>query len=129
MKDSPVNALFKKLIDFDKNQSQPVYIQIAQQIIEAIQRSYLVKGTTLPGTRSLSKLLKIHRNTAVAIYEELSSQGWVEIIPNKGTYVLEPKQGTSKKRVFYQQIKRGYKTAKTTGFPFQNSFNLASTKL
>ncbi|MCG1034916.1 PLP-dependent aminotransferase family protein [Polaribacter sargassicola] len=128
MKDSPVGALFKQIIDFDKNQPQPVYIQVAQQIINAIQRNYLTKGTTLPGTRSLSQILKIHRNTAVAIYEELASQGWVEIIPNKGTFVLEPKLKPSKIKAPSQQIHQAYKTAKTTGFPFQNSFHLASTK-
>lgn len=87
MKDSPVNTLFKETINFDKSAAQPVYIQVAQQIINAIQRKHLNEGTTLPGTRVLSKLLKIHRNTAVAIYDELASQGWVEIIPNKGTFI------------------------------------------
>ena len=52
--------------------------------------SVFTKGTMLPGTRVLGQLLKIHRNTAVAIYDELASQGWVEIIPNKGTFILEP---------------------------------------
>ena len=62
MIDSPVNTLFKQLIDFDKNLSQPVYIQVSQQIINAIQRSYLTKGTMLPGTRVLGQLLKIPFN-------------------------------------------------------------------
>jgi GntR family transcriptional regulator/MocR family aminotransferase len=77
MTDSPVHILFKELIDFDKSIIQPVYIQVSQQIINAIQRRHLTKGTVLPGTRVLGQLLKIHRNTAVAIYEELASQGWV----------------------------------------------------
>ena len=127
MKDSPVNALFKQLIDFDKNLSQPVYIQVSQQIINAIQRRYLTKGTMLPGTRVLGQLLKIHRNTAVAIYEELASQGWVEITPNKGTFVLEPEQKTAKIKATSQKINEAYTYAKTTGFPFQTSFHLAST--
>ena len=46
---------------------QPVYIQVSQQIANAIQRKYLTKGTKLPGTRVLGHLLKVHRNTAVAI--------------------------------------------------------------
>jgi len=127
MKDSPVNNLFKQLINFDKTIPQPVYIQVAQQIINAIQRGYLSKGTLLPGTRILSQLLKIHRNTAVAIYEELASQDWVEIIPNKGTFVLEPALKTAKIKASSQKINEAYKTAKTTGFPFQKSFHLAST--
>ena len=127
MTDSPVNTLFKQLIHFDKSTSQPVYIQVSQQIINAIQRNYLTKGTILPGTRILAKLLNIHRNTAVAIYEELASQGWVEIIPNKGTFVLEPELKTAKIKATSQNINQAYNYAKTTGFPFQKSFHLAST--
>ena len=127
MIDSPVVKIFKQLIDFDKNLSQPLYIQVSQQIINAIQRGYLTKGTILPGSRVLAKLLKIHRNTAVAIYEELASQGWVEIIPNKGTFVLEPEQKKIKIKATSQKIHQAYTYAKTTGFPFQKSFHLAST--
>ncbi|WP_341220344.1 PLP-dependent aminotransferase family protein [Polaribacter atrinae] len=127
MTDSPVNILFKQLINFDKSIPQPVYIQVAQQIINAIQRGYLSKGTILPGTRVLSQLLKIHRNTAVAIYEELASQDWVEIIPNKGTFVLEPALKTAKIKATSQKINQAYNAAKITGFPFQKSFHLAST--
>ncbi|WP_288955572.1 PLP-dependent aminotransferase family protein [uncultured Polaribacter sp.] len=125
MSNSPVENLLKQLIAFDKKLSQPIYIQVSQQIISAIQLKYINKGTALPGTRKLSNLLRIHRNTAVAIYEELASQGWVEIIPNKGTYVLEvdekPIKITSEK-VYYDTT-----YATTTGFPFQKSFHLAST--
>ena len=93
---SPVSDLLKQLVHFDKSSAQAIYIQIAQQIINAIQRGYISKGLVLPGTRVLSQLLKIHRNTVVAVYDELASQGWVEIIPNKGTFVLVPEQPTAK---------------------------------
>ncbi|MFD1293728.1 PLP-dependent aminotransferase family protein [Lutibacter holmesii] len=127
MTDSPVNNLFKELISVDKSTLQPLYQQVSGQIVNAIQRSYLTKGTKLPGTRMLSELLNVHRNTAVAIYEELASQGWVEIIPNKGTFVLEPKQTTIKIKATSQKVNEAYTYAKTTGFPFQNSLHLVST--
>ena len=125
MIDSPVSALFKQLISFDKSIEQPVYIQVAQQITNAIQRGFLTKGTRLPGTRIFSQVLKVHRNTAVAIYDELAAQGWVEIIPNKGTYVLDPV--LKKVKTDSKEINQGYTFSKTTGFPFQKSFHLAST--
>ena len=50
MKDSPVNVLLKELIHFDKTSATSVYIQISQQIINAVQRRYLKEGTALPGT-------------------------------------------------------------------------------
>ncbi|MEP3837238.1 MAG: PLP-dependent aminotransferase family protein [Algibacter sp.] len=123
---SPVSHLLKQLIHFDKLTAQPVYIQIAQQVINAIQRGYLTKGTVLPGTRVLSQVLKIHRNTVVAVYDELASQGWVNIIPNKGTFVLVPEQTTAKIKATTQHIEQANTYSKTTGFPFQSSFNLAS---
>ena len=124
---SPVNDIIKQLVTFDKSIVQPVYIQVAQQIINAIQRGYLSKGTKLPGTRVLSQLLNIHRNTAVAIFEELASQGWVDIIANKGTFVLVPEQTTAKIRATVQHIHHAYTYPKVAGFPFQKSFHLAST--
>ena len=127
MTDSPVNTLFKQLISIDKSISQPLYLQVSGQIVNAIQRSYLTKGTMLPGTRALSQLLNVHRNTAVAIYEELASQGWVEIIPNKGTFILEPENKTAKIKATSQKINEAYTYAKTTGFPFQKSFHLESS--
>lgn len=125
---SPVSDLLKQLIDFKKSSTQPIYIQIAQQIINAIQRGYVSKGIVLPGTRVLSQILNIHRKTAVAIYDELASQGWVEIIPNKGTYVLEPEQTTATIKGTIQHIDNVYDYSKNTGFPFQTSFNLSTTK-
>ncbi|MFT6700059.1 MAG: GntR family transcriptional regulator/MocR family aminotransferase, partial [Porticoccaceae bacterium] len=127
MIDSPVNTLFKQLVNFDRSMSQPVYIQVSQKIVNAIQRQNLTKGTILPGTRVLAKLLKVHRNTAVAIYEELASQGWVEIRPNKGTFVLDPALKIAKIKAPSQKTNQAYTSAKTTGFPFQKSFHLAST--
>lgn len=128
MKDSPVNVLLKELIHFDKTSATSVYIQISQQIINAIQRRYLKEGSALPGTRIFSQLLNIHRNTAVAVYEELASQGWVEIIPNKGTFILVPKPKTAAIKASTNKINDAYSYPKTTGFPFQTSFHLASTQ-
>lgn len=124
---SPVSQLLKQLIHFEKNALQPVYIQIAQQIINAIQRGYISKGTKLPGSRVLSQLLNIHRNTVVAVYDELTSQGWVNIIPNKGTFVLIPEPTTAPIKASTQHIDQVYEYSKTTGFPFETSFNLSST--
>lgn len=124
---SPVNQILKQLITFDKSIVQPVYIQVAQQIMNAIQRGYLEKGSKLPGTRVLSQLLNVHRNTAVAVYEELASQGWVDIIPNKGTFVLVPEASKAKIKAATKHLDHAYIYSKVAGFPFQKSFNLAST--
>ena len=127
MIDSPVNALLKRLIHFDKSSASPVYIQISQQIINAIQRSYLEGGSLLPGTRPFSQLINVHRNTAVAVYDELASQGWVEIIANKGTFITVPEHRTATIKAGSNRMGDLYNFAETTGFPFQSSFHLSST--
>ncbi|WP_179318882.1 aminotransferase-like domain-containing protein [Winogradskyella helgolandensis] len=124
---SPVSQILKQLITFDKTIVQPVYVQVAQQIVNAIQRGYLDKGSKLPGTRVFSQLLGIHRNTAVAIYEELALQGWVDIIANKGTFVLVPEASTAKIKATTQHLHQAYAYPEVAGFPFEKSFHLAST--
>ncbi|MDR7130197.1 GntR family transcriptional regulator/MocR family aminotransferase [Algoriphagus sp. 4150] len=85
---SPVEIPYKSLIQIDRLPGEFVYIQIANQLIQAIQYGSLPPGTKLPGTRALCALLNVHRNTVSAVYEELFAQGWVEVKPNKGTFVI-----------------------------------------
>ncbi|WP_158799596.1 PLP-dependent aminotransferase family protein [Pedobacter sp. L105] len=84
---SPVQIPFKSIIYIDRLLDRPVYLQIAHQMINAIQRGVLVAGVQLPGTRTLSEDLSVHRKTIIAAYDELDAQGWTEIRPNKGTFV------------------------------------------
>ena len=67
--------------------SQPLYLQLSLQFIRYIKERQLASNTKLMGTRSLSKVLRVHRKTVVACYEELALQGWVVSIPKKGTFV------------------------------------------
>jgi GntR family transcriptional regulator/MocR family aminotransferase len=124
---SPVETLLKQFIQFEKNTSTAVFIQISHQIIDAIQRGYLTKGTALPGSRTLSQLLNIHRNTVVAVYDELASQGWVEITPNKGTFVILPEQKTVSIKAISYPPNQDNENTERTGFDFKPSFHLAST--
>ena len=85
---SPAEIPFLNFIHLERNQATAIYLQLAQQLINAIQRGYLPLGTKLPGTRTLSQLLQVHRQTIVNAYQELETQGWIETIPNKGTFVI-----------------------------------------
>ncbi|MEJ6792441.1 MAG: PLP-dependent aminotransferase family protein [Lacinutrix sp.] len=125
---SPVDDILKSLIHFEKSPNTAIYIQIGQQIINTIQRGYLPEGTALPGTRKFSSILSINRNTAVAVYDELASQGWVDIVANKGTFVLMPEKKTAAIKGALQSLDKFKTYPETAGFPFQQSFNLASTQ-
>lgn len=78
---------YKTSIHIDRGQRQPVYLQLANQLIALIKSRKLAPETKLPGSRTLADLLNVHRKTIVACYDELMLQGWLESIPKKGTFV------------------------------------------
>ncbi|MDO5978318.1 PLP-dependent aminotransferase family protein [Flavivirga spongiicola] len=78
---------YKTIIKIDRAIKQPVYIQLTNQFIDLIKERTLPPQAKLPGSRTLSDLIGVHRKTVVACYEELTLQGWIESIPKKGTFV------------------------------------------
>ncbi len=116
---SPAQIPFKSFIQIDKNLPTPVYLQLVHQFIKAIQLGYLPEGTKLPGTRILCIIFKINRNTLIKSFEDLHAQGWIEIIPNKGTFILSNHKSQKPKA---QNQKLVEKTPKlNSGFSFQKS--------
>ena len=90
--DSPVLVPYRSFMQVDRAAATPVYLQVAHQLINAIQRGYLMDGHKLPGSRQLAKLLGLHRNTVVASYAELDAQGWIETYPSRGVFVRNGKR-------------------------------------
>ncbi|WP_175621619.1 aminotransferase-like domain-containing protein [Chryseobacterium schmidteae] len=117
---SPVEFPYESFILINRKSEISIYMQISNQLINAIQRGVLPFGIKLPGTRALSIILQVHRNTIVAAYDELFAQGWVESLPNKGTFVI----GKNQEKPF--QIQDFEKNnlehyPKSTGFSFKTS--------
>jgi GntR family transcriptional regulator/MocR family aminotransferase len=117
---SPVEIPYQSFIKINRNSEVAIYMQVTNQLINAIQRGFLPFGTKLPGTRALSQLLQVHRNTIVAVYDELFAQGWVESLPNKGTFVIGKNDEKPVSFNDFNQINlKNY--PKTTGFTFMTS--------
>jgi GntR family transcriptional regulator/MocR family aminotransferase len=81
--------LTENIINIDKSVQTPVYLQIANGIINHIRQGKLKPGSALPGSRILAKKLTIHRQTVVAAYDELYAQSWVEVYPRRGIFVAK----------------------------------------
>lgn len=118
--DSPVKIPYQSFISIERNSEVSIYMQISNQLINAIQRGFLPFGTKLPGTRILSKILEVHRNTIVSVYEELFAQGWVESIPNKGTFIIGKNQNKPIELKHFEK-KQLENYPKSTGFSFKTS--------
>ena len=67
----------------------PVYRQIADGIREALADGRLEHGRRLPPTRDLARQLQVNRNTVVAAYELLASDGVVRSHTGRGTFLAE----------------------------------------
>lgn len=113
--DSPVSVPYRSFVIVDRLSATPVYLQVAHQLINAIQRGYLMDGQKLPGSRRMGVLLGLHRNTVVASYEELEAQGWTETHPSRGTFVRNGK--TEKAHRLNNRGLAFYPPQ--TGFPFK----------
>ncbi|HEY5745264.1 MAG TPA: PLP-dependent aminotransferase family protein [Chryseolinea sp.] len=80
--------VLQDLIHLDRKADAPVYLQITNAIIHHIRRGTLRRGLKLPGSREMAVHIGIHRKTMLAAYDELMAQGWIEMIPRKGTFVV-----------------------------------------
>ncbi|MDM1398304.1 PLP-dependent aminotransferase family protein [Myroides odoratimimus] len=105
---SPAKIPYQSFIKIDRNSTTAVYMQIANQFSNAIQRNFIPEGTKLPGTRTIATLLSVNRNTVIAAFEEITTQGWIEMIPNKGCFVLSKKSIRPKTNtdIDYQNIQQ-----------------------
>lgn len=92
----------------------PIYVQVSNGITQLITSGKLAPGLKLPGSRVLAAQLNVHRKTINMAFDELLQQGYLESIPQKGTYVMrhipklapqpwghEEKRETSSKAGFY----------------------------
>ncbi|NOT66498.1 MAG: PLP-dependent aminotransferase family protein [Methylotenera sp.] len=70
-----------------KSSGLAVYLQIAQQVIDEIQRGRLSPSAAMPGTRELAESLQVNRKTIVLAYDELIAQGWLTTEYRRGTFV------------------------------------------
>ncbi|MGL5233297.1 MAG: PLP-dependent aminotransferase family protein [Empedobacter falsenii] len=120
---SPAEIPYKSFIEIERNSDTPIYLQLANQLAKAIQLGYIPSGTKLLGTRQLSDILTLHRNTIVNSFQELEAQGWIEIVPNKGSYVLSQSSQKFQKTIVPKQFSINLYPDKT-GFQFEQSILL-----
>lgn len=79
-------------LDVDLASETPVYRQIADGIRAAALDGRLDRRRRLPPTRDLARQLGVNRNTVVAAYDLLATDGVVRSHTGRGTYfVLEPR--------------------------------------
>ncbi|MHC4396911.1 MAG: GntR family transcriptional regulator [Planctomycetota bacterium] len=71
--------------------NKPIYVQVIEQISEAIARGQLSVGDKLPAVRKLAAELVINPNTVARAYSRLEQAGLVTTKTGSGTFVSDPK--------------------------------------
>jgi GntR family transcriptional regulator len=79
----------------DTQSGVPPYLQIAQQVKEAMRLGQLSVGDQLPTVREVVEQIVIHPNTVFKAYRELEHEGLVASRPGHGTFVIRPVPSTS----------------------------------
>jgi GntR family transcriptional regulator/MocR family aminotransferase len=109
-------------IEVDPDRAEPVFLQIARGIADAVQRGRLRPGDRLPGSRRLAADLELHRNTVIAAYDELAAEGWIETAQGKGTFVSAAVPEPRPRRI-------APSVASRTGIPPQAGYALGPPRL
>lgn len=71
--------------------STPLYIQIAERLLDQIESGELPPGVRLPSERKLSKMFSVNRLTLRRAISKLAAQGVIVRQHGKGNFVAEPK--------------------------------------
>ncbi|MBK5721807.1 PLP-dependent aminotransferase family protein [Dysgonomonas sp. Marseille-P4677] len=76
-------------LKISQDKRKPLYIRIADSIIEAIKSGSLKSGEALPGSRQMAEMLKVNRNTIIKVYDLLIVEGWLISESKRGTFVSD----------------------------------------
>jgi GntR family transcriptional regulator len=79
----------------DGRSSVATYMQLVQQVRQALRVGMLEPGDQLPRVREVAEALAINPNTVLKAYRELERDGLVEGRPGQGTFVLRSLAGPS----------------------------------
>ncbi|GIJ44307.1 GntR family transcriptional regulator [Virgisporangium aliadipatigenens] len=77
------------MIEFhlDGHTKGATYLQLVQQVRQALRTGLLTPGDQLPKVREVSESLAINPNTVLKAYRQLEIEGLVEGRPGVGTFV------------------------------------------
>ncbi len=108
---------WKTIIKTDKSSEVPVYLQVVNAVIRETRNGIIKPGHKMPGTRTLSETLELHRQTVVKAYDELYAQGWLVLVPSKGTFVSEHLPEVKPKKLVEEGVPLTH--AEKTGYNFR----------
>jgi GntR family transcriptional regulator len=91
-------------IQLDFRSSQPIYLQIVEQIRQLVARGELKPGDQLPTVRQLATDLRVNFNTIARAYRTLDEAGLISTQHGRGTYVWEAPSDATQQQLRWQGL-------------------------
>ena len=76
-------------IEIETNSAVPIYLQLAQSIIEGVAKGELKPGDSLPSVRSFAADLGMNMHTVNKAYHYLEEKEFIQIVQKKGVFIHE----------------------------------------
>ena len=78
------------MIEFylDAHSGVPTYLQLVQQVKQAVRLGILLPGDQLPTVKEVVGSLAINPNTVLKAYRDLEREGLVRPRPGQGTFIV-----------------------------------------
>lgn len=74
-----MHVLLTDCLDLDRSLDEPLHRQLYRHLRRLIEERVLPAGSRLPSSRALASELRIARNTVLAVYEQLTADGYVSV--------------------------------------------------
>ncbi len=87
----------------------PPYLQLVQQVRQAVLLGFLQPGDRLPLIREVVETLAINPNTVAKAYRQLEQEALVTGRPGQGTFVNDARSATMSPAT-YTSLRRGLQT-------------------
>ncbi|MFF4326254.1 GntR family transcriptional regulator [Streptomyces sp. NPDC001591] len=71
----------------ERRSGLPAYLQIVQQVEQALRMGALAEGDKLPTAAQVAATTKVNPNTTLKAYRELERSGLVEVRQGAGTFI------------------------------------------
>ena len=92
------------MIRLDPRSSDPIYLQVVEQIKHLITVGQLKPADQLPTVRQLAVELRVNPNTVARAYTQLAEEGVISTQQGRGTYVLEMPPPADQRRLRREKL-------------------------
>jgi len=99
-------ARWEFAFEVDRSHGMSFVQQIARALAAEIQRGRLRPGDRLPGSRTIARTLRVHRQTVVSAIDELVAEGWLISRRASGVFVANLPEQPVKRLVQTARIRR-----------------------